>query len=173
MSNEGTLAVFVRAFGILNLVGILQGYLVVVALPGIRDDILDGNAQALTGLYFELLWLAIYVAMVVVPLGFARLLVPKKLHGQIDSTWSLKALESVVLSILGVYLILSALIPSGEWLVGALLAWTNSYSAKYAFSVRWHSVPGGLVALLVGLYLALGFKTIKHWFHAVRMTGRA
>lgn len=171
MSNEAIVAVFVRAFGILKLVGLLQEYLVVMALPGIRDDILAGNTQALTGLYFEILWLAIYVAMVVAPLGFARLLVPKRLHGSVGSTWSLKKLESVVLSILGVYLILSALIPASEWLVSALLFWMHSYSVKFAFSVRWHAVPGGVITLLVGLYLAFGSKAIKHWIRAVRTAG--
>ena len=160
MTNEGVVAVFVRAYGIWNLAFDLPldlQYFLQTVLP----DMLDGDfTPHLMWWSYEFVWLLIYAAMIISPVGFARLLVPKRWRSETAIAWTRDAFRSAVLGLLGVYFLVSVVMDTGGGLGHRVIAWIASSSGELSLMPYWGQLVGELLRLIVGLYLVFGLGVV-------------
>ncbi len=170
MTNEGILSVFIRAYGIWKIVMTVP-FFVGFLFPHGFNQIASGNdGGMLAYTVVEVLWYALWGAMVGRPLWFARLIVPKALQGATDRDWDFHKLQSVVLGVLGGVFVLFVLIEVGTWIAIWLAAWTSPPGAQ-VFRPHWQQLLAQALLLIVGGYLLGPLGSVVRLWRRARTAG--
>jgi len=165
MTNEQVVAVICRLFGIyVSLSALLW---IVNAVSLMRGPLAAGHWIMLGALFFMLVLSGVLIFS---PLNLARLLLKGQQPSKQPSSWDLYEFQSVLCSVLGLYILVTTLTNLHIW--GRVLnAATSLTSPQQSYQIVLSTLGTFLLQLVAGVWLLLGAKGLKGFLRYLRRLG--
>ena len=168
MTNEQVVAVGIRLFGLLTVLNTLFSMLGIIPYA----TAVVSDPRVVINFTLMCVWLVLGSLLVWKPAALARSILPKTSSGETQATWDFDELQSVLFSVVGIYLVVTELTNLGGW----WRAWSWLHQSSGTRSWLDHEVAeiGTIILRVVaGVWLVLGARGlvgVNRWLRRIGTT---